>query len=564
MLLTPIAAVADEQGVIGFPVGSGVVEPSGPPGNIYVRGIASHAWWLDPEVYGDQLFPALDELQVTTVRLSIDWRRFEPEPGIWDWAMYDRVLGELAKRNVVVVADFNTIPGWAATDPESCDTPVLEVPTCQLRGDMYDAFANAMRAAVERYSWIQNWEFWNEPELWTHLGKDGHVYLRHLKMFYDIAHDVNPEIVVAAQTLVGPEYMDWLYNISAAEYGPGNEPWDAVSIHPYNFYYVPTPGEPGLEINYDRVLHLRAMMIERGDADKKIWITEFGWTNDEESQARNLPVTLDWLQNQPFIEFAHLHMLHDWNEEPHDQFGLMRIVPRGGYRYLDDETVFEPKDLYYDTFKNYPTNRTGRPPSLPDALSFSETGHSIAQPFLAGWIARGGLEGPGLPLTRPYTRQNVAGDWLLVQDFERARLEYHPEFAGTPAEILGAPVGLELALTHPGQEHFVISQPCVAGANRICSPETGFGIEAGFREFWLANDGEVRFGYPISGEFNEHGVTVQYFERARLEWRPDQPVGDQIVIAPIVREQLITQGWLNPDGTPADDDLRLPTRRAFG
>ncbi|MCC6936092.1 MAG: hypothetical protein IT333_06225, partial [Thermomicrobiales bacterium] len=58
-------------------------------GNPFVFGIASHAWWLDPEVYGDQLFAALDDLNVTTVRLSIDWRRFEPVQGQFDWRLYD-------------------------------------------------------------------------------------------------------------------------------------------------------------------------------------------------------------------------------------------------------------------------------------------------------------------------------------------------------------------------------------------------------------------------------------------------------------------------------------------
>ncbi len=562
-LITPLTAVADEQGVIGFPVDPDAT-PTGPTGNIYVRGIASHAWWLDPEVYGGQLLPALDELQVTTVRLSIDWKVFEPEPGVWDWSVYDRVLGELARRNILIVADFSTIPAWASTDPTSCAIPPLEVPTCQLREDMYDEFANAMRAAIERYAWIEHWEFWNEPELWTYLGKDGPLYVRHLRMFYDIAHEVNPQVTVAAQTLVGPEYMDWLYNISDAEYGDDNEPWDAVSVHPYNWYYVPTAGEPPLEINYDRVLQLRQMMIERGDADKKIWITEFGWTNDEEWQARNLPVTLDWLQSQPYIEFAHLHMLHDWNEEPQDQFGLMRIIERGGYRYLDEETVFEPKALYYNTFRDYPTNQVGRPPDEPAARTFFQTGHAIEEPFLSGWLARGGLAGPGLPLTRPYARQNLTGEWLLVQDFERARLENHPEFAGEPAEILGAPVGRELAATHLQPEHFVASAPCQPAADRACFAGTDFGVEAGFRDFWLANNGEVRFGLPISTEFNENGVTVQYFERARLEWHPELPSGEQIIAGQIVREQLIDEGWLLPDGSVPSHDARLPTRRAFG
>jgi hypothetical protein len=543
--------------VIGFPA-----EPVAEPvGNIYVRGIASHAWWLDPEVYGDQFLPALDDLQVTTVRLSIDWRRFEPQPGVWDWAMYDRVLEELAKRNIVVVADFNTIPGWAATDPASCDEPVLEVPTCDLRPDMQDEFANAMRVALTRYSWIQHWEFWNEPEMWTHLGQDGPTYYQHLRTFYDIAHDVNPQVTVAAQTLVGYEYMHWLYEISLGIDGPDNEPWDAVSIHPYNFWYVPTPGEAPLEINYGRIEQLRALMIERGDGHKKIWVTEFGWTNDEQWQARNLPVALDWLQQQPYIEFAHLHMLHDWNDEPQDQFGLMRIIPTpNGYIVLDENTVFEPKELYYDTFKNYPMDLPGRPPS-DEALAFSETGHSIAEPFLKGWQARGGLEGPGLPLTRPYVRQGLDGGWLLVQDFERARLEYRPEHAGEQAEIIGAAVGREIARNHANLQAFVPDGGCEPADDRRCFPETGFSIEGDFLAYWQGHHGETLLGLPISTEFTEDGLTVQYFERGRLELDPVS--GEQGALSALVREQLIDVGWLLPDSTPASDDLRLPTRRSF-
>lgn len=49
--------------------------------------------------------------------------------------------------------------------------------------------------------------------------------------------------------------------------------------------------------------------------------------------------------------------------------------------------------------------------------------------------------------------------------------------------------------------------------------ETKHNIKFGFRDFWTANGGLARFGFPLTEEFGENGVSVQYFERARLEYR---------------------------------------------
>ena len=557
--LMPLTVAADRQGVIDVPLN----EPAGRLGNPNLRGIASHAWWLDLEVYGDQLFHHLDELQITTVRISIDWRRFEPEQGVWDWSLYDEVLGELAKRHIIIIADFNTIPAWASHDVAGCSDDVTEVQRCELREDMYPAFANAMEAALTRYAWIEYWEFWNEPELWTYLGMDGPTYLRHLRMFYDIAHRVNPEVTVAAQTLVGVEYMEFIYNISELYYGAGNEPWDAISIHPYNWHFVPREGEPSLEINYARILGLRDLMIRRGDGDQKIWITEYGWINTPEWQARNLPIALDWMQTQPYIEFAHLHMLHDWSDVDQGIFGLLEIVPdtNGSDDQLTPETEFRPKEPFYSTFKNYPTDFYGRYPTEPDTTIFLDTGHAISGRFLDAWRERGGTQTFGAPLTRRYPLLQADGSWLLVQDFERGRLEWHPENAGSPSEMLGASLGGDIAQQRASEQPFLPIIDCVESANRRCFAETGHSLSAGFLGYWQSNDGLTRFGLPVSEEFSENGRVVQYFERARLEWWPELGAGYDIVVGALGRELLMSIGWLSAGGPL--EDVRLPTRRQF-
>ena len=50
-------------------------------------------------------------------------------------------------------------------------------------------------------------------------------------------------------------------------------------------------------------------------------------------------------------------------------------------------------------------------------------------------------------------------------------------------------------------------------------PETGHNIRYGFRDFWRVNGGLAMLGFPLTEEFVENDIPVQYFERARLEYR---------------------------------------------
>ena len=53
-------------------------------------------------------------------------------------------------------------------------------------------------------------------------------------------------------------------------------------------------------------------------------------------------------------------------------------------------------------------------------------------------------------------------------------------------------------------------------------PQTGHHVGNGFLRFWRSNGGTLTFGYPISEEFAENGRTVQYFERAKFEYHPEE------------------------------------------
>ncbi len=50
---------------------------------------------------------------------------------------------------------------------------------------------------------------------------------------------------------------------------------------------------------------------------------------------------------------------------------------------------------------------------------------------------------------------------------------------------------------------------------------TGHSLGGPFKTFWDSRGGVAVFGYPISEEFQENGMTVQYFERAVLEYHAE-------------------------------------------
>jgi hypothetical protein len=93
----------------------------------------------------------------------------------------------------------------------------------------------------------------------------------------------------------------------------------------------------------------------------------------------------------------------------------------------------------------------GRPwESLPRVSSapsncryFAQTGHSLCGLFLSYWLRNGGLERFGFPISEVFG-EPIEGQWYDVQYFERRRMEWHTENAGTPYEVLLGLLGRDI------------------------------------------------------------------------------------------------------------------------
>jgi hypothetical protein len=86
----------------------------------------------------------------------------------------------------------------------------------------------------------------------------------------------------------------------------------------------------------------------------------------------------------------------------------------------------------------------------PDRDFFAESGHTLGGAFRWFWQTRGGVQVFGFPISEELIEVNpLDGHEYIVQYFERARFEYHPERAGTDQEVQLAHLGRELLQRDP-------------------------------------------------------------------------------------------------------------------
>jgi hypothetical protein len=161
------------------------------------------------------------------------------------------------------------------------------------------------------------------------------------------------------------------------------------------------------------------------------------------------------------------------------------------------------------------------------AQTFNQTGYTVSGTFNSFWKQNGGLPVFGYPISNARTETNSSGFTVCTQWFERQRFELH-----------NGQVLLGLLGSERGREDFrqMADQGALApkgSAPAGCSffKETGHTLCGGFKSYWqghgLVNGGSLMlFGYPISEEFQYRAANgkvhvAQYFERARLEWHPE-------------------------------------------
>ena len=186
-----------------------------------------------------------------------------------------------------------------------------------------------------------------------------------------------------------------------------------------------------------------------------------------------------------------------------------------------------------------PLRNSARAAILAERQCFSETNQCIDEPFLTYWREHGGLAINGYPITGTFSQSLTYGP-TTVQYFERVRMELHPDPLTQRSNILLGQFGRLLYPSDPAMPRAGSAAPLPGAAY---FQDTGHNLGGRFRLYWETKGGLTQFGYPLSEEFDETledgtPYTVQYFERTRLEYHPENAAPNDILLGQFGRRVL--------------------------
>ncbi len=204
-------------------------------------------------------------------RNSTYWHLIEPVKGTRDWTSVDSIVNQAEKYNAELLIICSSSTPWATSAKDKND------PMAIFRAPDISEWKTYITAISNKYKGkIKYWDLWGEPE-WTFEGntraEKAEKYVQMLKVSWEAIKSADPESkIIAVGT--SPSSFDLAESIFKAG---GLKYMDIYSLHPYR----PGGGSPEATNAVGEITRMRELMIKYGGADKRIWMTEFGWTGDD-------------------------------------------------------------------------------------------------------------------------------------------------------------------------------------------------------------------------------------------------------------------------------------------
>jgi hypothetical protein len=250
---------------------------------------------VDPSGDSGEIIGHLNALGIRWIKFQLSWDEIEPQQGVYNWGEWDRLIRTYHDAGFKILLSIVKAPDWARPSNTNLN---LEGPPAD--PNTYAAFVGEL---AKRYrGGVQAIEVWNEQNL-AREGGGAPIppanYVVLLSAAYQAIKTADASIIVVsgaptpAGDVPGAAIDD--INYLKAMYAAGlKNVADVIGVHPSG-YNCPaladwqTVADPsaGFRGPFDNRHHswcfrgtmegYREVMVASGDADKRLWPTEFGW-----------------------------------------------------------------------------------------------------------------------------------------------------------------------------------------------------------------------------------------------------------------------------------------------
>lgn len=216
--------------------------------------------WYDIEIHGKGDF---------------EDRRHAPTRSAWE--KYDQIVALSQHYQIALIVRLGKPPDWAHSQTAGDFAPA----------DQLNDYLDYVRAVATRYRGkIHHYQIWNEPNIYPEWGEQAvnpEAYSEMLCASYHVIKEIDPTAVVLAAALaptieLGPRNLNEFLFLERMYAAGARECFDVLAAQGYGLWSGPNDHRlhPSTT-NFNRHLYLRDLMIQNGDADKAVWITEMNW-----------------------------------------------------------------------------------------------------------------------------------------------------------------------------------------------------------------------------------------------------------------------------------------------
>jgi hypothetical protein len=218
------------------------------------------------------------EAGFTHAKMVLHWAAVESSPGNYLWNStkendFDNIMKPARNQQIPLVVRVDGVPGWAGGSPANANLDAVR--------RFYENAARYGAGTVVAY------EILNEPNLPFEWGgsPSGNAYTQFLKAAYKGIKAGDPDALVIGGgpspntggnggTVEDTDFLNQMYDSGAKGL------FDVMGVHNYGGNAEPErdPGDCG--ICFRRAELYRDVMVQRGDANTPIWMTEWGYLMD--------------------------------------------------------------------------------------------------------------------------------------------------------------------------------------------------------------------------------------------------------------------------------------------